>query len=262
MNLLQKYLKFKELLSEATSIDHPMIEHNGKMVHKTNSEGQLIHHTDDGIKAFHDWFGDSKTVDDHGRPRVYYHGTTKNFGEFDSNKSSSGAAFGSGIYATEDKSNAAGWAIGEGKHVMPIYIKSHNMLNLRSHMTKHDLDTFSAHDLGPIGKDKEEEYHYHRLLGMEKRYGSISNAANKMGYDSIQHFGPTGNPHILAIDGNQIKSAIGNSGKFSPDSKNINESEDDPIKNFRDKWNSAGVDNFVYGSSGSKTIGSIISQST
>lgn len=71
MNLLSKYLKLKHSIAEAT--EHPMIEHNGKMVHRNNSEGNPIHHTDDGIKNFHNWFGDSDSTDEHGRPKVMHH---------------------------------------------------------------------------------------------------------------------------------------------------------------------------------------------
>lgn len=63
-------------------MEHPKIEHNGKMVHTTNSMDQPIHHTEEGIKNFHDWFGDSSNVDEHGRPNVMYHGTGGDFSKF------------------------------------------------------------------------------------------------------------------------------------------------------------------------------------
>ena len=40
-----------------------------------NSKGKLIHPTEEGIRNFWKWFGDSKVVDDQGRPKVLYHGT-------------------------------------------------------------------------------------------------------------------------------------------------------------------------------------------
>ena len=57
------------------STEHPMIEVDGAMKHRLNSMGQPIHHTDEGIRNFHRWFGNSTTVDEHGRPKVMYHGT-------------------------------------------------------------------------------------------------------------------------------------------------------------------------------------------
>jgi hypothetical protein len=44
------------------------------MKHRHNSEGKPIHHTDEGIRNFHRWFGDSTLVDEYGRPKVVYHG--------------------------------------------------------------------------------------------------------------------------------------------------------------------------------------------
>ncbi len=62
----------KKIITESS---HPMIDVDGEMKHRHNSEGQPIHHTDEGIKNFHRWFGDSDSVDEHGRPKVLYHGT-------------------------------------------------------------------------------------------------------------------------------------------------------------------------------------------
>ena len=40
----------------------------------TNSDGKLIHPTEDGIRNFWRWFGDSNNVDDSGQPKVWYRG--------------------------------------------------------------------------------------------------------------------------------------------------------------------------------------------
>jgi hypothetical protein len=44
----------------------------------TNSLGQPIHPTEEGVKNFWKWFGDSKVVDKQGRPLVVYHNSTSN----------------------------------------------------------------------------------------------------------------------------------------------------------------------------------------
>lgn len=41
----------------------------------TNSEGQPLASTEAGVRAFWNWFGDSKVVDAQGKPLVVYHGT-------------------------------------------------------------------------------------------------------------------------------------------------------------------------------------------
>ncbi|QOJ19473.1 MAG: PLxRFG domain-containing protein [Gammaproteobacteria bacterium] len=47
-----------------------------------NSNGKPIYPTVEGIRNFWKWFGDSRVVDDQGRPLVVYHGTDKDFNEF------------------------------------------------------------------------------------------------------------------------------------------------------------------------------------
>lgn len=47
-----------------------------------NSNGKLIHPTEDGVRNFWRWFGGSRVVDEQGRPRVVYHGTGADFNVF------------------------------------------------------------------------------------------------------------------------------------------------------------------------------------
>ncbi|NLA80607.1 MAG: hypothetical protein GX853_07690, partial [Chloroflexi bacterium] len=47
---------------------------NGVEKPTTNSEGKPIHSTEEGVRNFYEWFGDSKVVDEQGRPLVVYHG--------------------------------------------------------------------------------------------------------------------------------------------------------------------------------------------
>ena len=64
--------------------DLPMstIEVDGKRRPTSNSNGKPIHPTNEGIRNFWRWFGDSKVVDEQGRPLVVYHGSTEDFDEF------------------------------------------------------------------------------------------------------------------------------------------------------------------------------------
>lgn len=52
---------------------------------------------------FKEWFGDSKVVDEEGKPLVVYHGTTGNFVEINKNLLNENALFGPGFYMTESK---------------------------------------------------------------------------------------------------------------------------------------------------------------
>jgi hypothetical protein len=55
--------------------DIQTIEVDGKIRPARNELGALIHNTEEGLRNFWRWFGDSSTVDKKGRPRVFYHAT-------------------------------------------------------------------------------------------------------------------------------------------------------------------------------------------
>ena len=55
------------------------INFEGELKHTTNSEGKAIGKSFAEIYNFYRWFGDSKAVDEQGRPLVVYHGTSKDF---------------------------------------------------------------------------------------------------------------------------------------------------------------------------------------
>jgi len=77
-------------------------------------------------KAFLEWFGDSKLVDDNGEPLVIYHGTTATFNEFDTKKlginSGNSGHHGEGIYASKDRMEAATY----GGNVLELYASVKN----------------------------------------------------------------------------------------------------------------------------------------
>jgi hypothetical protein len=59
-----------------------LIDVDGVPRSRLNSENRPIDVSDEGVRDFWRWFGDSKAVDDTGRPLVVYHGTAANFDEF------------------------------------------------------------------------------------------------------------------------------------------------------------------------------------
>jgi hypothetical protein len=54
-------------------------------------------------KAFKAWFGKSKVVDEDGKPRVVYHGTTGDFDTFDPAKATTESDLGAGLYFTSER---------------------------------------------------------------------------------------------------------------------------------------------------------------
>lgn len=227
----------RKILTE--SHQHPMIDVDGELKHRHNSNGVPIHHTDEGIKNFHKWFDKSKAVDEHGRPQVFHHGTTKNFNKFDPSKSGEKdhGWYGVGHYFTPDTSTASAYSTYSnniGANVMPVYLKLHQPYKWTREI--------------PIKKTKED--------AIEATEGMKS-----QGYDGVfvenEHVEPQHTKFYEAVvfHPHQIKSALGNTGKFNPSSHAITESSDeDLITNFRKKWQDAGVDNFVSHSKYSNTI--------
>lgn len=117
------------------------IEVDGRMRPTTNANGQQIATSRAGVEAFWRWFGASVTVDENGRPKVFYHGTSKDqdFKKF--NVGARGAFFtesaeGASQYASDNDSMNTMSAIREGKHkasrVIPVYLKVERIRTLNA----------------------------------------------------------------------------------------------------------------------------------
>jgi hypothetical protein len=211
-----------------------------------NSEGMLIHPTVEGIRNFWRWFGDSKVVDSMGRPLVVYHGTARDFQFFktpvkwfsrDTNLSNTYAMF----RGDQSRSSA----------VYACYLKISNAFN-SDVITKNSVtvaDFFSGLLKQSGGKHKEELY---KLLKFVKRCAKREESGPYFSvydfwYDNKSYFGTDGARAIFmaiklsgfdgiyfvesgastygVFDNRHIKSAIGNSGKFSSKTGTITEAE-------------------------------------
>jgi hypothetical protein len=110
---------------------HKFIEVDGVKRSTENSEGRRLFSTDKEIKNFWRWFGNSKMVDESGRPKVYYHGTNQDFSEYKSSaqlkrEGTKEIGYTEGIYfATSSKyaGNYGGVRGSEGANVRPVYLK-------------------------------------------------------------------------------------------------------------------------------------------
>lgn len=88
-----------------------------------NSNGDRIAQSEPALRNFYKWFGDSKVVDEQGRPLVVYHGTdAEQFYVFDGEYS----------FFTNNEENAKYFSKGFGKEenqrVMPVYLNMSNPL--------------------------------------------------------------------------------------------------------------------------------------
>jgi hypothetical protein len=177
--------------------DATEIEVDGVLRSTTNSNGKPIAQTEEGLRNFWRWFGDSKVVDEiTGRPLVLYHGTKSDFAEFAvADGSASGGFDRAGYHFTDNPDTASLFSTtpGEGNsNVMPVYLALQDPLFLYQRPAASDAEKAKS-----AGND-----------------GLIGRASGGIEYVA---FSPT-----------QIKSATGNRGTFDPANPNIlNQSAND-----------------------------------
>ena len=153
---------------------------------------------------FKAWFGDSKVVDEDGKPLVVYHGTRGDFDTFDAGRQgqSDFGASGRGFYFSQDPGTANVYATlspADGApNIVPAYLKLENPL-----------------ELGAMLPQNEEQS---RVL---------TEAAKEAGHDGIVVRGADGVlDEVVVFRPEQIKSAIGNSGRFDLNSASLT----DPVQ--------------------------------
>lgn len=249
---------FKQFINEvinSTEIGgHPMIEIDGKMKHVNNSLGQPIHPTEDGIRNFHKWFGNSKIVDQHGRPQVMYHGTSSDVPKFDLSFAVKGNdANGPGFYLTPDREVASQYAgistkyqyTGNAQHaqnIIPTYVSMKKPLEKESENSLTLRQVYALIQAAPNYEETLGDYwgqiknrrdfdrvlsyaaHTHvdsplfrQLIHMQGDFyrdypeDLLKNFKRITKYDGVID----GDGVVTVFTPNQIKSAIGNIGKFS-----------------------------------------------
>ena len=245
-------LTFKQFIKLNENVEHPMLDVDGEMKHVNNSEGKRIHPTDDGIRNFHRWFKDSKTVDEHGRPLVMYRGQSKEYSdEHDSTNP---------IWVTPHKEYAHLYTDNDGsedsnQNMMKVYAKSKNPINLGFRSLHTDVkfkdvsdrakdNILNDYNDSKISKESALEAIKHLQAGVDHHKDIFSpvqhfqdksthlhNALKTAGYDSLsategddKYSGKSPKYNTYGIlHKNNIKSAIGNSGNFSKDKDSITE---------------------------------------
>jgi hypothetical protein len=174
---------------------------------------------------FKAWFGDSKVVDEAGAPMVVYHGTASDFDSFDAGKV--GAAIdsgklGEGFYFSQSNMWAESYAKNAAKkggaaNVLPVYISLKNPLVL-------DGAGGYLQKLEAIGEDwdiKAKPALDSAQTPNAEWSKEFTAAAKARGFDGVVLPSKFGDTEYMAFDARQIKSAIGNSGKFDPNSASL-----------------------------------------
>lgn len=218
-----------------------------------------------GSDAFKKWFGDSKVVDEGGKPLVVYHGSntrevTKGYEGFDTFKPSEWGDLGPGIYLTSSAKAASDFALAvrasnkeptieKNAHVIPLYVRMETPVPERP--PKEWQDWIAKELFKDNGATKGSAYGWRGkygsghpdqvktldalilklrkgtatltdLYGDTKKNGvapwaqELTEAFAAAGYDGIIHDTGKGFTEYLVFKPEQVKSAIGNSGKYDP----------------------------------------------
>jgi len=207
------------------------------------------------------WFGSSKVVDEDGNPLRVYHGTTADFNEF---KPGNPSAAGAGIYFAENPEVANNFSeFRDSGKTYPAYLsiekpfdfsgansisEAEGLIEVAKKVSPESFDSSSA-----FGRYAEPDYKRHLKEGasggvvdgftvwdsLRQAVGkeNVNKVLSAAGYDGIIHdtrdgagtparAGEESNDGIVwvAFSPSQIKSATGNSGAFSPDSRDITKS--------------------------------------
>lgn len=196
-------MRFREIYDQLPD----SIEVDGVSHPTRNSKGMPIASSEDGLIAFWKWFGDSKVVDNEGRPLVVYHGTVSEFDAFDNRKTGSNdrGLWGRGHYFSTGVDGPNSYALrqGDGAKIIPAYLSISNPFIMT---TGADFITRL-----PDGTNQRD------LLGPNLDGVKIKEKALDGGHDGVIQIKPNGQiGDLVAFAPAQIKS-INNRGTFNPD---------------------------------------------
>jgi hypothetical protein len=234
---------------DVDGVQRPTRNNDGKYIFSgfdtptRNLNNDEIQPTEEGIRNFWRWFGDSDTVDEQGRPMVYYHGT-KFPGQIDEFKSDTGM-----YWATPSPEFASTIAFGIEPNenvpsVLPVYVRSLNAFkygNLKDvsaligQIEKRGYKSFipglsedanrmiGAEEIKEIKKKIMGDYLTHEGLGRKRGktdddnwelYEGLVDDIRELGFDGF-HVWESGVDNIASFDKTSLKSATANVGSYS-----------------------------------------------
>lgn len=217
-----------------------------------NSNGDRIAKSKEALTNFWNWFGDSKVVDEQGRPLVVYHGTDAEFDTFDKTKVGKHASkLGGGFYTTNVKKEAGGYGEPMALYVSiqkPIQVTNYSKnITVEQRQQLYDylkpyLGVSKFRDNLTIGDDETFLHDLYFDLGYKVRYEKFYEALkNVLGADGIINTlkGTNGVQEFVVPTSNQIK-ATDNSGSFDMDNPNIRymlvgSRQEETVNNMADK---------------------------
>ncbi len=164
--------------------------------------------------AFKAWFGESKVTDSRGRPQIMYHGTYVDFDGF--NASHAFHCFTPDPLAAEEHANDSYSSFkddpgGAAIIIMPVYIRS---LKPFDPWTPECIALMRKWGLGDPSR-----YDYAIFEDLEDL--EVAARIESLGFDGIWMRLETPYDMLTIFRPNQVKSAIGNSGRFNPESSSL-----------------------------------------
>ena len=161
-------------------------------------------------KYFKKWFGDSKVVDESGKPLVVYHGTNADFDTFDKKKIGS---------ATDDGLWGKGFYFGNketpyGNNQMQVYLKMQNPFIVNDFKSVEDIANYLDVDEHNFRIDSNNLIHF-----SQPQVNQITSHIISKGHDGVIVNQGIWNEYV-AFEPNQIKS-VNNRGTFDESNPNI-----------------------------------------
>lgn len=201
------------------------VEVDGKRRAITNSDGRPVGQGFGEQVNFWQWFGDSKVVDDSGRPLPMYHGTRQSFPAFDKGESGNGsehatADFGfffsgdprvAGIFTLDESNldstdlNPPANAYSEGANLMPVYLAIKNPYTISADEFIEMADSYTGKQVRALRERVQKMGHDGILIQKADEYLNAELVADTW----------------IAFESEQIKSATGNAGTFDPANPDI-----------------------------------------
>jgi hypothetical protein len=228
-NVLRNFFRLLGVESSNSEIDSLITRAANYVIAGTVQVEKNVTKTD----AFKNWFGDSVIRNLDGTPKIMYHGTAADFSLFKFKQANA-------IFVTADPEFADEFTLRSeehmktlaakekttytgGRNIMPLYVRAEKPFDYenREHVKKvlqiikqNDPDYYTDFDL--------------TVLGETIRNGSWQNiettavrrALDELGFDSF-YVEENNRKNLAVFDPNQVKSATGNAGSFSRDSKDI-----------------------------------------
>lgn len=193
-------ISINDLIDFVNSYSEDSIQIDGKKRAARNSAGRRIARTEEGLRAFYEWFGDSLIVDEKGRPLVVYHGTNAEFDVFDKGKIKRGIGF----WFSSNKETSK-----EYGNIKEFYLSVKNPIDVNKNRS--DFIKLAKEAMPEIPNDVSEHYIISDALGSTVFKEYLQN----QGYDAIS----LGDSYVV-FNPNQIKS-VDNRGSFSRTDDNI-----------------------------------------